>query len=690
MKKIKYLKEVYDNNQLLRCSLIIRDKKHYKFINKFIYEKDLSENEIKLAGLIIEICKTIYDSNSNIAVPINDFHYDKLLEKYKKYHNEPFGRPTSSETYDFPKLAGTLDKCYYFDNWMDKVSKLNIFPIELSDKKDGNSIAVTLVRHGNKMKVEKATTRGNKEEGVNVTKIFKGYEFDNMKFDRIGLQFEFMIDKKSKEEFELMKGKTYKTLRSCSSALLTSMQYAKSYEELKELQKFMKLSLLNYDYEDNSDYESVVLQKITKSIPSINRLNKDIIYIDSDFTKKNALKKVFFNRIEKYINNKLDERDKLDYAIDGIVITLLNHKAVSELGRKNNINKYQIAYKFPETKKMTTVRHLVEKRGKFNYIGLLADVDTVLLNGTEHHLGQIHSLKKFKELDLRVGDEVYLKYSGDVIPFLYKEEGLKIGTGPKLKLPTICNLCGHQLHEMNSMLRCTNEECPGMINGKLTTFCERVGIENISGKRLEKVTELDRVNTPYDLLLITEEELRSIGINTEKTIQLYLREFNKVRKGIYDYQLLSGLSIDKLGRRASKTLLENISLTEMVLLPYAELYAKIISIPGHKEKKATLYTEGIIKNRELLQKLISIIKIKENKKIKVYDKKILVSGIRGDKELENHANKLGYGVSESAWKDVSILVIRDPSFKNKTKGKKAIKKNIPIMTLNEFMNYKGV
>ena len=145
---------------------------------------------------------------------------------------------------------------------------------------------------------------------------------------------------------------------------------------------------------------------------------------------------VTINKFKSLANEQIDKRDSLNHSIDGLVLTIVNKDIQKLLGRTNSINKYQIAYKFPEQGSKTIVRDMLITTGNFGYKEILLIVDPVILNGTTQSKAQVHSLNKFNKMKLRIGDEIILKLSGDVIPYGYKDSTCEPGDGKKLKLPS--------------------------------------------------------------------------------------------------------------------------------------------------------------------------------------------------------------------------------------------------------------
>ena len=79
----------------------------------------------------------------------------------------------------------------------------------------------------------------------------------------------------------------------------------------------------------------------------------------------------------------------MNHAIDGLVMTILDKDIRAKMGRKNNINQFQVAYKFPEEGVKTIIRDLIVTTGNFGYKEFLLQVDPVVLNGTTQFKAQL-------------------------------------------------------------------------------------------------------------------------------------------------------------------------------------------------------------------------------------------------------------------------------------------------------------
>ena len=82
-------------------------------------------------------------------------------------------------------------------------------------------------------------------------------------------------------------------------------------------------------------------------------------------------------------------------------------------------------------------------------------------------------------------------------------------------------------------------------------------------------------------------------------------------------------------------------------------------------------------------KIIITLKFGKKKKNVNTDKVLVVSGFRPDDNFIDKANAAGFAVKDSG-KKMDLLVIKDDSYLDKSKGRYAQSKSIDIMTLNEF------
>lgn len=697
--------------------LYLRDQKVIEFINNFnsIKKDNISDKMLDAIESIIINAKSVYESDI-YCDPYDDELYDKMLSRFKKFRPEPFGNNSTglaNAKYKYDILSGTLDKCHFIynkdktddrDSIEDYIHDLPIYKDDeismfVNHKEDGTSVTIDYEFKNNYYIAKSAISRGKKDygEGTDVTKVIPTCKFDAAEIkktfgycpDYIGIQYEFLISNKNKIKLEDYLGQNFSNCRSAASGLLRRIVFSDK-KESKILKSFMSLVPVGFDILDK--YKEPIIDKLSwNDIYTV--LCKTFIYgdIDMEYDVIHGSKKEILKQFEKISEKTIKKRDKLNHAIDGLVLTVLDKDIQKKLGRKNNINKWQVAYKFPEQGKKTVIRDVEITTGNFGYKEILLIVDPVELNGTKQFKAQIHSLNKFKKMNLRIGDEIILKLSGDVIPFGYKDSSCRIGDGKKIKLPKYCE-CGAPLEEEKNKLRCTNKKCPFRIIGSLNTFFVELNAKGIGEKTCYQLYNELGISKPSQILSLSINDFKTLKGFKDASAQLCMNTINDIiSKPRTIPSILSALGIDSFRTSTANKLLSIASITDIINIIDSGNKTELIELLKKSEgidKNAIIIADGLFDKVNELKALLKIMAVK-NQDNKKYDKTIVISGLRHDEELENIANSNGFAVKDSG-KKFDLLVIKDSTMMNKSKAKYALSKGIPILTRTEFVNkYKG-
>lgn len=713
---INRMKAYYDDNKLIMVLLLLKSNKIINLINDFLSMKNVDNNILDMIETIIICSKTLYESDV-YCDPYDDKFYDNMVSKYKKYREEPFGDNAlgiANATYKYDSLAGTLDKVHYIyerekndereslETFIDNipVDSSDIISVFVNEKKDGTSITVDYKYKNGFYVANSAISRGKRSygEGTDVSMVAPETKFNPQSIKEclgycpkyIGVQYEFLISKANKLALEEYLGQRFANCRSAAAGLMRRIIFAED-KERKKLKKFMSLVPVGFEILDKykeKSYYKVTWNKLYVAVCDT-FIHGDI---DMNYDIIHGTKSQIMEEFVKLSEKALKRRSKLNHAIDGLVMTILDKDIQEKLGRSNNINKYQIAYKFPEEGEKTIIRGCTITTGNFGYKEILLDVDPVILNGTRQSKAQIHSLNKFRKMKLRIGDEIILKLSGDVIPYGYKDDSCRKGTGKKIKLPEYCE-CGSPLEEDKNKLRCTNKRCPFRIIGSLHTFLVELNAKGIGDKTCSQLYNELGVDKPSKLLKLNLDDFKSLKGFKEASAKLCMDTISDVIKRPRTIPaIISALGIDSFRTSTANKLFNTINIDELIPIIKNGEKDKLVSILKSVEgidKNAIKIAEGLIDKYDELKELLSIMNIK-NKDNKKYDKKILVSGIRHDDELEDIANNAGFEMIAGGTK-YDILVIKDESYMNKSKAKFAINNNKPILTRDEFIRkYKGI
>ena len=294
-------------------------------------------------------------------------------------------------------------------------------------------------------------------------------------------------------------------------------------------------------------------------------------------------------------------------------------------------------------------------------------------------------------MNLRIGDEIILKLSGDVIPFGYKDSSCRAGDGKKIKLPKYCE-CGAPLEEEKNKLRCINKKCPFRIIGSLNTFFVELNAKGIGEKTCYQLYNELGISKPSQILSLSINDFKTLKGFKDASAQLCMNTINDIiSKPRTIPSILSALGIDSFRTSTANKLLSIVSITDIINIIDSGNKTELIELLKKSEgidKNAIIIADGLFDKVNELKALLKIMTVK-NQDNKKYDKTIVISGLRHDEELENIANSNGFAVKDSG-KKFDLLVIKDSTMMNKSKAKYALSKGIPILTRTEFINkYKG-
>ena len=111
-----------------------------------------------------------------------------------------------------------------------------------------------------------------------------------------------------------------------------------------------------------------------------------------------------------------ERRGALDFEIDGVVVKVDDLELQRRLGVVGRDPRWAIAWKFPPTTKVTTLKDIMWNVGKFGDLHPFAVLEPVHVGGVTVKLATLHNEEDLARKDLRVGDEVIVLRAGDVIP----------------------------------------------------------------------------------------------------------------------------------------------------------------------------------------------------------------------------------------------------------------------------------
>lgn len=180
----------------------------------------------------------------------------------------------------------------------------------------------------------------------------------------------------------------------------------------------------------------------------------------------------------KYIGNG---RAELGYPIDGAVVKVDDLEIRRKMGDRTKTPKWAVAFKYPAEEKATVLRRIYLQTGRTGRVTPVAEFDPVQLAGTTVERATLHNQAYIDQLDIRVGDTIVVRKSGDIIPQITMVEKDRRPEGTKPYRIESCPVCGAPvIHRMQADGKesvdvfCANSDgCPAQIVNRVIHMASR-------------------------------------------------------------------------------------------------------------------------------------------------------------------------------------------------------------------------
>ena len=249
-----------------------------------------------------------------------------------------------------------------------------------------------------------------------------------------------------------------------------------------------------------------------------------------------------------------DERDDLDYEIDGVVIKLNDLAARPEMGATSKHPRWALAYKFEPRKEVTRVEKIVVSVGRTGVLTPVALLRPVEVGGVTVSRASLHNREEVERKGVKEGDRVRIQRAGDVIPQVV--ERVEEGDGETFRMPDRCPACGTEVVEDGPRTRCPNRfECPAQLKGRIVHFGSRgaLDIEGLGEETAALLVDRELVTELADLFDLTAEQLRELPRFAEKSATNLAEALDEARS-VELRRFLYGLGIPEVGSTVARDL----------------------------------------------------------------------------------------------------------------------------------------
>lgn len=519
---------------------------------------------------ITQLREILHKHNYNYYVlnspEISDQEFDRLLrelqeleKQYPEYDdpNSPTQRVGSDINNEFVQvphkypmlsLSNTYNKEEVAEFYERVKTSLNGEPFEICCELKYDGLSISLVyEHG---KLVRAVTRGDGVQGDDVTNNVKTIRCIPLQLTEKGypesfeIRGEILMPWTSFEELnrerELKEEPLFANPRNAASGTLKSKNSAVVAK--RKLDAFLYY-LLGEQIPSDGHYEN------------LQEARKWGFKISEGMKKASSLQDIY-----DYIDYWDTERKKLPVATDGIVLKVNSLSQQRALGFTAKSPRWAIAYKFQAERACTRLNEVTFQVGRTGAVTPVANMDPVLLAGTVVKRATLHNADVMAQLDLHVGDMVYVEKGGEIIP---KIVGVDIDardehTGEKVEFITKCPECGAALvrYEGEAAWYCPNEEnCPPQIKGRIEHFISRkaMNIDSLGPETVDEYYQRGLIRNVADLYDIEVGQINGEDGGREKSARKIVRSIAESAQVPFE-RVVFALGIRFVGEIAAKSL----------------------------------------------------------------------------------------------------------------------------------------
>ena len=226
-----------------------------------------------------------------------------------------------------------------------------------------------------------------------------------------------------------------------------------------------------------------------------------------------------------YMADLGEKRHALPYEIDGVVYKADYYADQQAAGFVSRAPRWAVAWKFPAVEKTTLVEAIDVQVGRTGAITPVARLRPVEVGGVTVTNATLHNADEVARKDVRVGDTVFVRRAGDVIPEIVKTvPDARPAESQPFAMPTHCPDCGSEIirPEGEAVARCSGGlHCRAQRAQALIHFASRkaLDIQGLGDKLIEQLVRDDRLHSPADLFALKLEDWAALPRMAEKSAQ---------------------------------------------------------------------------------------------------------------------------------------------------------------------------
>jgi DNA ligase (NAD+) len=483
-----------------------------------------------------------------------------------------------------------------FDEKLTELAGISLIDYAAEPKLDGLAVSITYVDG----QLSQAATRGDGRVGEDITANVKTIKAIPLSLrgenipDKVEVRGEVIMTRSGFERYnkqaEIKGEKTFANPRNAAAGSLRQL----------DPRKTARRPLAFYAYSLGVVSESLHFKTHSQSLSWVKSLGIPVNSLNQIVQGAQGCMK-FYQMVGEI-------RPSLDYDIDGVVYKVDDLALQKKLGFVTKSPRWATAHKFPAEEATTIIENIDVQVGRTGSITPVARLHPVVVGGVTVTNATLHNEDEIRRKDVRVGDTVFVRRAGDVIPEVVK---VVLSKRPKdskeFNMPTHCPVCETKLVKLEgeAVLRCpAGLYCDAQRKEAIKHFVSRkaLDVDGLGDKLVELMVDEGLIKTPADLFHLNKLDLIQLERMGEKSALNVLESLEKSKHTTLD-KFIYALGIREVGEATALTLATQLKSIEALKAIYAEQLEELPDIGPIVAKRITgFFAEE--HNQQVIEQLI--------------------------------------------------------------------------------------
>lgn len=260
-----------------------------------------------------------------------------------------------------------------------------------------------------------------------------------------------------------------------------------------------------------------------------------------------------------YYQRIQQQRDALEFEIDGVVFKLNDRAQQQRAGYVSRAPRWAIAWKFPAQEVMTRLLDVEFQVGRTGALTPVARLQPVNVGGVLVSNATLHNMDEIRRKDVRIGDTVIVRRAGDVIPEVVsvvmknRQDHFR-----KPEMPKTCPVCGSAVirTEGQAAYRCSGGlGCAAQRKEAIKHFASRkaLDIDGLGDKLVEQMVDQKLIDSVADLYRLDMEQISGLERMAKKSASNLLKALQESKETTLS-RFIYALGIREVGEATAEAL----------------------------------------------------------------------------------------------------------------------------------------